>query len=351
MIAEGDTYPRPRTTTPASFLELFHSAVVTENRMDGILKYLGEYTCKGLYETGYSKLALKNAKKMEQISNAFLDTEKVGFKIFEVQDKSKSMEILPDDIQCMEYQCTTLHASIRALNDASIPYVFSGDEPVVAIGDNARYLSEEDMKYGVLTDIVGAQILKERGIDVGINVCNGKITVDSCGEEYTSFSANEFVAFRRNVELFDLELSSYANILTYTRIDGKNYPLTYRYENQGRKIVVTCVDMTQSRYSHGLFHSYSKQRLLADCYKWFTGRELSAICFDCPMIMPIIGRKENKLIVGLWNIFEDEIFNHPIHLDKEYSKVECIGCSGKLEGENFILDSLKPYDFCAIILE
>ena len=351
MIAEGDTYPRPRTATPASFLELFHSAVITENRMDGILKYLGEYTCKGLYETGYSKLALKNVNKMEQLSKAFFNTEKVGFRVFEIQDKSQSMEILPDDIHSMEYQCTTLHASIRALNDASMPYVFSGAEPVVAVGDNARYLAEEDMEYGVFTDIVGAKILQERGFDVGIDFYGEMVALDSCGEEYKTFTSNEYVCFHRTVQLFDLHLSSNAEILTCTNVNGKEYPLTYRYENKGRKIVVTCVDMTQSRYSFGLFYSYSKQKLLASCYEWLVGRKLPALCFDCPMLMPIIGKKEEKLIVGLWNIFEDEVSDQIIYLDKEYSKVECIGCTGKLQGATFILDSLLPFDYCAIILE
>ena len=351
LISEGDTYPRPRFSAPASFLELFHSALATENRMDGILKYLGEYTCDGTYEIAYSKLALKNKEKLDALVAAFENTQKVGFKIFEQQDKSKTMEILPEDIQSMQYQCTTLHASIRAFNDASIPYTFAGEEPVVVIGDNARYITKEDCKYGVFTDIVGAQILKERGFDVGFDGYGEKVTIDTCGEEYPSLKRGDYVVFKRNVEIFDLNLQANAEILTYTSIGKKQFPMLYRYEKDGFKIVVCCLDMTQSRYAYGLYASYDKQRVLADCYEWFKDEKMAAVCFDSPMVMPIVGKKDNKLVVGLWNIYEDEIFDHKITLGRKYSKVECIGCSGSLDGENFVLDSLKPYDFCAFVLE
>ena len=351
MISEGDTYPRPRYTTPASYLELFNSALCTENRMNGILKYLGEYTCKGTYETGYSKLALKNQEKIEKIQKAFENSEKVGYKVFEYQDKSKAMEILPDDISSMEYRTVSLHASIRAMNDASMPYTFSGKEPVVAFGDNAKYLTEKDFEYGVLTDISGARILSEKGIDVGFYGTEKQWTVSECGELFADYDISSYVMFNRSVELYDSKINEFAKVLTYTEIDGKKIPLMYRYESNVRKFVVCCINMDQARFSLGLFQSYNKQRVLAECYQWFKGEALSAVCFDSPMLMPIVAKKDNKLVVGLWNIFEDGLYKQTIHLGKEYSEVECIGCSGRLEGNTFVLDELPAFDYCAIVLK
>ncbi len=363
LIAEGDTYPRLRYATPASYLELFHSAIATENRMDGILKYLGEYTHKNAKETGYSKLAVRRKSKLEAVENAFRGTQKTGFKIFETQDKMKTMEILPEDIISMDYQCTVLHASVRALNDASIPYTYDGDEPIVAIGDNVRYLKDEDFKYGIFTDIVGAKILKEKGIDVGFDSIKSVKETSVCGETYVKYNENEYVKFNRTVELFDLKLNRGAEVLTCVeKADGMsildenengetNNPLLYRYEGAQGKIVVCCVDMLQSRFAYGLFGSYRKQRVLADCYQWFKQEDLAAVCFDCPMLMPIVGKKENKLVIGLWNMFEDVLYNQAILLNEEYSKVECIGCAGTLQGKTFILESLSAFDYCAIVLK
>ena len=350
LIAEGDTYPRPRYATPAAYLEMFHSAMCTENRMNGILKYLGEYTCKGTRETGYSKAALKKADKREKVEQIFYDTQKTGYRIFEYQDKSRAMEIPPQDVEGMDYQCTILHASIRALNDASIPYTFSGKEPVVAFGDNAIYLTDDDIKQGVFTDIIGAKILKDKGFDVGFDSCDRLLTVKEISEIYPAFNDSEYVNFKRKIDLFDIDLKNQAKVLTYTSVNSNKIPLTYRYEKDGFKIAVCCVNMIDARFSYGFFKSYYKQRVLADCYRYFKGENLAAVCFDCPMLMPIVGKKGGKTIVGLWNIFEDEVSGQEIKLSKAYKRAEFIGCSGKLKDNSIILDSLGAFDYCAVVL-
>ena len=350
LLSEGDTFPRPRYFTPASYLELFHSALCAEKRMDGILKYIGEYTCHGTYETGYSRLASINKEKTEQIANAFNDTVKVGYRIFETQNKMSSMEFNGEDIEFLEHG-GGVPASICAMNGASIPYTFYGDEPVVVFGDNARYLPESDYANGIVTDIVGAEILAEKGIDVGFVSCNKKCSVREVGEYYPVFKDEAYVNFKRKTDLFALKLKEKAEILTYCIVENEEIPLTYRYENNGYKIVICCVDMMQARFALGFFQCYYKQRILADCYKWFKGEKLPAMCFDAPMLMPILGRKKTTLVIGLWNIFEDRLFNHKISLSEKYSSVKFIGCSGKLEGKSIVLENLNPFDYCAIVLQ
>ena len=349
FISEGDTFPRPRYATPASFLELFHSALCAENGMDGILKYIGEYTGKGSYETGYSRLAASNAEKTGKIASAFAGTEKCGYRIVEVQNKMLSMEYKGEDVEFIEHG-GGIPASVRALNDASIPYTFSGSEPCAAFGDNARYLTAADIKCGVLTDITGALILKEKGTDVGLDSCIRFMPVTETTEIYPEFNDGEYVNFNRSVDLYDIRLKSGAEVLTFAKVGEKEIPLTYRYENGGVKIAVCCADASDARFSHGYFKSYYKQRVLADIYKWFTGESLAAVCFDCPMLMPIVGKKQGKTVVGLWNIFEDKIFEQKIELSKEYTKAEFIGCSGKLEGNTLILHDLAAFDYCAVVL-
>lgn len=349
MVAEGDTFPRPRFTTPASYLELFHSAIVVEDRMDGILKYIGEYTGKCTYERGYSRLAAENSVKIDEIVKAFSGTQKVGYRILEVQNKMQTMEFKGKDIEFLEHG-GGIPASIRALNDASMPYTFTGTEPIVAFGDNARYLTNEELKNGLITDMVGATILKEKGIDVGFTSYEKCCDVIQTSEHYPNYNDSEYVDFKKGTEIFRFGFKDDVEVLTYTTLGEEKIPLLYRYENNGIKMIVSCIDMTCSRFAHGYFRSYYKQRLLAESYRWFTGEDLAAMCFDCPMVMPIVGKKEGMLIIGLWNIFEDRIFNQEIKLSKEYTKAEFIGCSGRLNGKKLILDNLNPFDFCAIIL-
>lgn len=350
IVAEGDTYPRPRFATPASYLELFHAGIAVEDKMDGILKYIGEYTAKGSYEKGYSRLAAVNSEKIEKISKAFSGTKKEGYRIFEVQDKMQSMEFKGEDVEFLEHG-GGIPASIRALNDASMPYTFAGEQPVVAFGDNARYLTDKDLKNGLITDIVGATILKEKGIDVGFTAFEKCSDVRTISEYYPQYNEKEFVDFKREMELFRFKLNDRVEILTNTKVGKEIVPVMYRYAANGLKMIVCCVDVTCARFSHGYFGCYTKQRLLTEAYQWFTGAELAAVCLGCPMVMPIVGKKEDKLVIGLWNIFEDRIFDQEIKLSKAYTKAEFIGCSGSLDGKTLILDNLNAFDFCAIILE
>lgn len=349
VITEGDTFPRPRYTAPASYLELFHSALAVENRLDGILKYTGEYTRKASYERGYSRLAAENAEKIQKITDAFENTSKVGYRIFEVQNKMPIMEFKGEDVEFLEHG-GGIPASIRALNDASIPYTFSGNEPIVAFGDNVRRLTEKDLEQGLVTDIIGVQILQEKGFDLGLISLEKECEAVEIGEEYPMYDDAEYVDFKRSTELFKLNLKSNAEVLTYTMSGTEKLPLTYRYAGKDFKAFVCCVDVTYSRYAHGYFKSYSKQRLLAENYQWLKGEDLPAMCFDCPMVMPIVGKKENQLVIGLWNIFEDRIFDQEIKLFEEYTQAEFIGCSGSLNNGKLILDNLNPFDFCAIVL-
>lgn len=350
IFAEGDTYPRPRFTTPASHLELFHAGIVVEDKMDGILKYIGEYTNKGSYEKGYSRLAAVNGEKIEKISKAFSGTEKEGYRIFEVQNKMQSMEFKGEDVEFLEHG-GGIPASIRVLNDASMPYTFAGEQPIVAFGDNARYLTEKELKNGLITDIVGATILKEKGIDVGFTTLEKCSDVRCISEYYPQYNQKEFVDFKVETELFRFNFNDGVEILTNTKIGEEVVPVTYRYMGNGLKIIVCCVDVTCARFAHGYFGSYTKQRLLTEAYQWLTGEDLAAVCLGCPMVMPIVGKKEDKLVVGLWNIFEDRIFDQEIKLSKEYTKAEFIGCTGSLKGKTLILDNLNAFDFCAIVLE
>jgi hypothetical protein len=57
---------------------------------------------------------------------------------------------------------------------------------------------------------------------------------------------------------------------------------------------------------------------------------------------------DGKTAVALFNVFADSVDDGVITLDKEYSSIRFINCSGRLEGDKVILDSSIPaYSFAA----
>ena len=60
VVAEGDVYPRPRTRTPASFLEILDTGMRVAGCADGMLKYGIDYLSNADYEPGYARFHQKN---------------------------------------------------------------------------------------------------------------------------------------------------------------------------------------------------------------------------------------------------------------------------------------------------
>ena len=53
------------------------------------------------------------------------------------------------------------------------------------------------------------------------------------------------------------------------------------------------------------------------------------------------------MAVAIANVSLDDIFSPEIALDKEYSEIKFINCSGRLEGNKVILSDITPYGFAA----
>ena len=75
------------------------------------------------------------------------------------------------------------------------------------------------------------------------------------------------------------------------------------------------------------------------------GAKNPAYSYGNPDLYLIAKKGANSLSVGLWNIFADEIFEPVIELDKEYKSIECIGCTGRIEGNKVHLSQMNPFSF------
>ena len=73
------------------------------------------------------------------------------------------------------------------------------------------------------------------------------------------------------------------------------------------------------------------------------GAKLPAYSYGNPNLYLLAKKHEDSMAVGLWNIFQDEIFEPVIELDGEYQEIEWINCDGRMEGNRVYLSELHPY--------
>lgn len=169
IFSEGDAWPRPRTNCPASYVEIFDTALRADGGLDGILKYGLDYFSNAGYETGYSERHLKNKPLYEKIHKHFGDKTPCGVRVYEKMQKFAETEI-PTEIEktCNIQDCFFSIAS-KMLSDSTIPTVYEGlGVAGIAFAENINMVSEEALKNGIIIDAKAAKILNKKGIDVGI---------------------------------------------------------------------------------------------------------------------------------------------------------------------------------------
>ncbi len=59
----------------------------------------------------------------------------------------------------------------------------------------------------------------------------------------------------------------------------------------------------------------------------------------------LVAKDEKSMSVAVTNIFLDDIYDPEIILDREYSEIKFVNCTGRLEGNKVILSDIHPYDF------
>ena len=129
------------------------------------------------------------------------------------------------------------------------------------------------------------------------------------------------------------------------------FPAIYRYENAaGMKFaVLTFIPetvATKSPWTPGIFRNYRLQSTLGEIYSWLAGKPLPAMCYGAPGAYILAKREGDRLSVGLWNIFADEILSPVIALEGVYTHLDIHNAKGHLEGDRLIIEEdIPPYGF------
>lgn len=335
IISEGDTYPRPRYIVPASLLEMYDAAMRIDGRHDGILKYMVEYNATAEFETSYLDKHTRNLPLMDALSEMFAGKEMLGVNVscrgnvFDEADLEMGVSGL------YPYPCA---GAMMSFNGISTVYGKGGICRAV-FGEEARHIDLSEIENGAVLDGIAAQILSDRGVDVGIEdrVCfeNKRISfiTDSKGIERGTVDVPD-------VRYANVEISARASLVSHGLVGNQVVPLAYTYENSdGAKFLVYLFDSMALRRNTGMYRGYMQQKTLKEGIEWVSGKRIPAFVEKCPDLYLMCKGGEGRMAVALFNFFADSIDEPIITLDREYSNIRFINCSGRLENDRVILNN------------
>ncbi len=338
ILAEGDGFPRPRFICSSNMLEGFDMALRASGATNGIHKYTLDYHSDVAYEQGYNKKHLKNQKIYQQIEEHFTGKQTVGVRVYEAMAKFEDMDVPfyhegKDSVQDMFFS-----PAARMMATQTIPTIYQGLGTVgIAFGENAKYLDEGALENGLILDITAAEILKKKGVDVGLESVGERLV---CQQEYFP-DKNRYVGLY-GCPTMDISVQENAKVQSFFVAENQKQIIgSYTYENaQGQKFLVFAFDgYTMSE--HTLKQAARGQEIV----EWIQslGKKLPATMLGNPDCYMLCKENEREKAVWLGNFFTDECLNTTIVLDKEYKEIQCINCKGKVNGNQVELEEIPPY--------
>lgn len=351
LMSEGDAYPRPRYTCPASYLEMYDAATRISGDYDGILKYMFDYVAGPDFETGYLQAHQKNQTFYNQLEKLFPNGANSGVKIIARPHtmKNANLDLSPPRI----YSPVPLDGTM--FGQCGIPTIYKGRGICNSVfGENARDFDLNELANGTIIDGVSAMILHERGIDIGLK------SVEKFVDKNIQFLATKNAEHKSlitdgEVKMLNAVIKEGAEPVLFASYGNETVPFAYKYENADcEKFLVflfeaACIyNYSKSIAVTGLTKNYATQEVLIDTIPWLGGKNIPVYCEKNPELYLMCEQDENSMSVALFNCFADEVLNPIITLDKEYSNIECLNCEAKLEENKVILKSiLNAYSMAA----
>lgn len=358
IFAEGDCYPRPRVNCPSSYLECFDQGILADPNIDGILKYMVDYSMSVRYEHGYIDRHVKDAALRDAIAKAFRTRRSVGVYNF-VTHRYTAEQHRPYDGAAIKWR---ENASTRFLLAQSLPITYEftrsaiDTSPVLVsvFGEDARFIgadvlfSSSGRSGTFIIDASAAMILSDRGVDVGF--VSAKKAETPRAE--TSADSGERVAIYGNAgDFYAFELKDGAKALT---MYDRKYPGSYVYVNgRGARFIVYAFDASHDLAADRglLYFSYERQRLLCKAVNEGDVKIPAYVPESLNLYLRTSEGDDGSLAVGMWNLWPDTVYSPQVILGSEYGSIEFIAGEGKLEGDKVMLDSdIIPFGFAGFIV-
>ena len=353
MMGEGDTYPRPRYNVPFKTLELFNYALIADEYSKGMLAYIVDYGREPEYETGYVDKFVKCRPQCQAVEAIFDGKKAVGVTVINKMHTIENWELPSKTINgiAQKMHSAVQPACISVLAKNSIPTSWNENGfPVLLMGESARTVDAEQLKNGAILDVVSAKILSERGIDVGLVSFEKASFTGECYEAHQSRIPNV-----GGDGLYKIECKADAKILSCFEPDGS--PSSYLYENaDGQRFNVIAFEQfsfyTQSNIVSGspmfnFLNNYYRQEDLINAIEWMCGKSLPAKSRKNPNLYIYTAKDECAMSVLLLNIHLDSIDEPVVELDREYSEIKCINCTGGIDGNKVYLSGIEGYGMAA----
>ncbi len=345
MISEGDTYPRPRYNVPASLLEMFDAALRIDGQFDGILKYMVDYNGSPEFETSYLCRHTKNLAVMERLDEMFGGKQMLGVNVSTRKDLLADADLEMGAMPRHLYY--SMAGAMMALN--SVPSMYGAGGICRAIfGEEARHVDLAELEKGAILDGIAAQILTDRGVDVGLAA---RLTFKEDNVLYLTDAEERERAFATpsGVRYAPMKLSQDAKVVCKMEFKEGTEPFAYTYESaSGARFLVYSFDGTALPRDTGMFRGYLQQQVLKNGIEWISGKRLPAFISHCPGLYMMCKGDGKKMAVALFNFFADSVDEPVIRLDRAYANIRFLGCSGKLEGDTVVLDApIYAYTFAA----
>ncbi|MBQ9946239.1 MAG: hypothetical protein IJO68_06920 [Clostridia bacterium] len=342
IFSEGDVYPRPRTSCPSSYLECFDIALRAAGCTDGILKYGLDYNSSPCYEQGYAIRHMKNRGIYEEVEKYFSGKECVGVRVYEYPEKLRAAQFREKiNIENMFFSLAA-----RTLSYNSIPTVYEGTGITgAAFGENARHLPLNVLSDGLILDISASEILSSRGVDTGVSFYGEKISAGA----YEEFTGRRDRIGTYGLKLCDISLDKNAEVLSFTEVNGRKIPVSFRYENSlgQRFFVLNCYTDINNTY---ILKHYERNRQYTENILWLSGRALPVSVSGHPALYIMVKEGKDGLSVGLWNLFADEIISPQLYIRDSYRCVNFINTDGRLCGNKLLLNDIPAFGFAAFEL-
>lgn len=358
VIAEGDTFPRPRIATPASYLECFDMIVRADGNYHGNLKYMLDYVSSASYESGYVDAMISNKDNYEIINKVFKNGVAKGLCPYVRPDIFQNADMGDKICNSEEYFTPLNGPALKLCAVNGLPTTYEDEGVQVVFGENARMIPLEKLRNGALIDIVAAKILKNRGVDVGlqseedITFEEGASITSSLNEYFKD--ENEYVCLWGWGGQKRIEISKSAVVKTQIYLNGVSSVVgSYVYKNsQNQKFLVFNFDAWECRNYLGYFDSYARKFEIINFLSEIEHPLNAYIEGNYPNLYMMVKEQEGTTSIGIWNLFPDKAKNIVLKTIKPYRQVIFHNCKGQYyDGKIHIEDTLFPYEFFALELK
>lgn len=358
IISEGDTYPKPRFTTPAAYLECYDMALRAADENIGILKSAIDVR-NVTYEPGYVDAMVRNKPHYDWIEKHFYGKKCVGVTPYNNMFVFPNAELDCNSRKSMMYINTSCFvASAKFIALTSTPTAYGEDGISVIFGESGRYAGEKELKNGAIIDISAAKFLAERGYDVGIEDFTGEAENDA--KDFFDLTFHRYIdedyAIRLNAGGFyhNPKLKDNVTVLTeFVRGEHRDNGI-FTYENaDGMRFMVLPFDVESVKEVYGWLGCYSLRRLVNNNLEWLGRKPVPVLLdTDAPECYLVAKEDENTITVGVWNMHADKIENAKFIISGDYSDVEFYACDGVMEdGYVTLKTTVYPYEFAAFELK